>query len=156
KTPEAGMKAIRQIRTSGPGLWEQESVAVGWLKTEEIWATPYFSGNVLALMQDRDLPELKFVVPEEGAYAVPLNVAKVANSPNPALADRFIDHLLGAEAQAAWIVAGRSRPANREVPVPPDVAASVPEIARLRRIDWLYFAENRNALVNAWNEVVNR
>ncbi|QCI67021.1 extracellular solute-binding protein [Phreatobacter stygius] len=156
KSPEAGMKAIRQIRTSGPGLWEQESVAVGWLKTEEIWATPYFSGNVLALMQDRDLPELKFVVPEEGAYAVPLNVTKVANSQNPALADRFIDHLLGTEAQAAWIVNGRSRPANRDVPVPRDIADSVPEISRLHRIDWQYFAENRNALVNAWNEIVNR
>ena len=156
RSSEAGMRAIRQIRTSGPGLWEQESVAVGWLKTQEIWATPYFSGNVLALMSDPDLKDLRFVVPDEGAYAVPLNVTKVANSPNPALADRFINHLLSPEAQAPWIVNGRSRPANREIPVPADVAASVPEISKLKRIDWDYFAQNRSALVSSWNEIVNR
>ncbi|MBR0725511.1 extracellular solute-binding protein [Bradyrhizobium manausense] len=156
RSPEAGMKSIRQIRLSGPGLWEQDSIAVGWLKTEEIWATPYFSGSVLALMQDKDVPDLRFVVPSEGAYAVPLNVAKVANAPNGALADGFIDHILGEAAQNAWTINGRTRPANRNVAVSAEIAASVPEIGKLRRIDWDYFSQNRAALVASWNDIVNR
>ncbi|WP_027554189.1 PotD/PotF family extracellular solute-binding protein [Bradyrhizobium sp. Cp5.3] len=156
RSPEAGMKAIRQIRLSGPGLWEQDSVAIGWLKTEEIWATPYFSGSVLALMQDKDVPDLKFVVPSEGGYAVPLNITKAASAPNDPMADRFIDHVLSDAAQSAWTQNGRTRPANRNVPVPAEIAEATPEISKLRRIDWNYFSQNRSALVASWNDVVNR
>lgn len=156
RSPDAGMKAIRQIRLSGPGLWDQESIAVGWLKTEDIWATPYFSGNVLALMQDKDAPDLRFAVPSEGAYAVPLNVSRIANAPNEALANTFLNHMFGEAAQSAWIANGRTRPANRNVPVPADIAASVPTIEKLRRIDWDYFSQNRSAIVASWNETVNR
>jgi putative spermidine/putrescine transport system substrate-binding protein len=153
---DAGLKAMRQIRTSGPGLWDQESIAVGWLKTGEIWATPYFSGNVLALMQDPDLKNLRFVVPSEGAYYVPLNVTKLANAPNSKEADRFINHMLSIPAQEAWTKFGRSRPVNTGAAVPDDVSASVPTADKLIRVDWEYFAKNRDAIVNKWNDVVNR
>ena len=155
RSPDAGMKSIRQIRLSGPGLWDQESIAVGWMKTEEIWATPYFSGNVLALMEDKDVPDLGFVVPSEGAYAVPFNITKIANGPNAGDADRFINHILSEAAQTAWVAAGRSRPAHRGVQVPAAVAATVPVISQLRRIDWTYFTQNRSAIVAKWNEMVN-
>lgn len=156
QNPEAGMQALRQLRVNGPGLWEQESIAVGWIKTEEIWATPYFSGTVLALMDDKDVPPLKFVVPEEGAYYVPMSVTKVANSPNPAGGNRFIDHMLSPAGQRAWATAGRSRPVNAKVAVPEAIAASVPTIDKLQRLDWEYFARERNAIVSQWNSIVNR
>lgn len=153
--PEAGLKAIRQIRISGPGLWEQESIAVGWVKTGEVWATPYFSGTVLAMMEDKDIPRLKFVVPEEGAYYVPMNVTKITRSPNPAGADKFIDHMLAPGPQEAWAKVGRSRPVNRNVAVPRDVAETVPLVGKLRKIDWAYYARERSNIVNAWNAIVN-
>ncbi|WP_204328416.1 hypothetical protein, partial [Stenotrophomonas maltophilia] len=61
--PEAGLEGMRQVRLSGPGLWEQESIAVGWLKTGEVLATPIYSGNALALLDDPDVKDLRFVVP---------------------------------------------------------------------------------------------
>lgn len=154
--PAIGMTAIRQIRLAGPGLWEQDSVAAGWLKTEEIWATPYFSGNFQSLAQDKDAPDLEFAVPREGAYAVPLNFTKIAGAPNADLADRFLNHILGNEAQTAWIEFGKTRPSNRTIEVPESIAKSVPEIGKLNRIDWAYFADNRKAIVDQWNEIVNR
>jgi len=156
QNPEAGMKAIRQIRVGGPGLWDQESIAVGWVKTEEIWATPYFSGTVLALMKDKDVPPLKFVVPEEGAYYVPMSVTKVANSPNPDGARRFINHMLALGPQEMWTRIGRSRPVNRKAEVPQEVAESVPLVGDLRKIDWDYYARERGNIVNQWNSIVNR
>ena len=154
--PEAGMKALRQIRLAGPGLWEQESIAVGWIKTEEIWATPYFSGTILAMKEEKDIPPLKFVVPEEGAYYVPMNVTKVTNSANPSGADRFINHMLAAGPQEMWTKIGRSRPVNRNVKVPHDVAETVPPVGDLRKIDWDYYARERSNLVTEWNSIVNR
>lgn len=151
-----GMKSIRQIRVSGPGLWEQENVAVGWLKTEEVWVTPYYSGSVLALREDKDVPEMRFVIPAEGAYMVSFNVAKVANGPNPAGADRLINHMLAAQPQGVWATGGLGRGTHREVATPKPVEETVPLHTALRKIDWQYFAENRSAIVAKWNEVVNR
>lgn len=156
RQPDHGMAQMRTIRQNGPGLWDQESIAVGWLKTGEIWATPYFSGNVLALMRDPDLKDLRFAIPAEGAYYLGLNAAKIANSPNPAEADRFINHMLSMEAQEAWAQNGRARPVIADARMPEDVAATVPVFSKLKFVDWAYFGDNRDAIVAQWNQTVNR
>jgi len=156
RSPDAGLESMHQIRRSGPGLWDQESVAVGWLKTGEIWATPYFSGNVLAMMKDPDLADLRFAVPSEGAFAVPLNITRVKNPTGGNAPEAFIDHMLGVPAQEEWARAGGGRPVNVKAAVPKEVVDTVPAADRLRRVDWEYFAENRTAVVDKWNRIVNR
>lgn len=156
RDPKAGLEALHQIRLRGPGLWDQESIAVGWLKTGEIWATPYFSGNVLAMMKDPDLADLKFCVPSEGGYALPMSVARVVNPSAGDLPDTFINHMLGIEAQEAWARIGGARPVNAKAQVPAEVAAMVPTADKLRNLDWSFFAEKRSAIVEQWNQVVNR
>lgn len=156
RNPAAGLEALHQVRTRGPGLWDQESIAVGWLKSGEIWATPYFSGNVLAMMKDPDLADLKFCVPSEGGYALPMNVTRVVNSSAGDLPDAFINHMLGVQAQEAWARIGNARPVNAQARVPAEVAAVVPPADKLRHLDWTFFAEQRGAIVDQWNKVVNR
>ncbi|RUR71262.1 extracellular solute-binding protein [Variovorax guangxiensis] len=156
RTPDAGMEAMYQLRTRGPGLWDQESIAVGWLKSGEIWATPYFSGNVLAMMRDPDLADLRFCVPSEGGYALPMSVARVVNPTAGDQPERFINHMLGLEAQEAWARIGNARPVNGKAKVPEEVAATVPTADKLRSVDWGFFAEKRSAIVDQWNKVVNR
>ncbi|HYD76282.1 ABC transporter substrate-binding protein [Ramlibacter sp.] len=156
RNPAAGLEALHQVRTRGPGLWDQESIAVGWLKSGEIWATPYFSGNVLAMMKDPDLADLKFCVPSEGGYALPMSVARVLNPSAGNLPDTFINHMLGVEAQEAWGRIGNARPVNAKARVPAEVAAAVPTADKLRHLDWSFFAEQRSAIVEQWNKVVNR
>lgn len=156
RSPAAGLEAMHQIRRSGPGLWDQESIAVGWLKTGEIWATPYFSGNVLALMKDPDLPDIRFAVPSEGAYAVTMNITRVKNPSAGDAPEAFIDHMLGKQAQEEWARVGGGRPVNTRAAVPKEVADTVPTFDRLRRVDWDYYAENRTSIVDQWNQTVNR
>lgn len=157
KEPEEGMKLYRTIRTSGPGLWDQESIAVGWLKTGEIWVTPYFSGNVLVMMNDPDLKDLRFVVPSEGAYYVPLTVARVKNGPNGAdNAARFINHVLSVPQQERSAELGKTRPVNTKAKVPADVAASCPLAGKLNKVDINYLNQNRGKIVDLWNQTVNR
>lgn len=156
KNPDAGLRAMHQIRTSGPGLWDQESIALGWLKTGEIWATPYFSGNVLAMGRDPDLQDIKFCVPKEGAYALPMSITRVINPSAGNQPEAFINHVLGVEAQEAWTRIGGGRPINAKAKVPAEVAAMVPTFDRLRNLDWNYFAEQRSTIVDRWAAVVNR
>jgi putative spermidine/putrescine transport system substrate-binding protein len=156
RAPDAGMEALYAIRKSGPGLWDQESIAVGWLKTGEIWATPYFSGNVLAMQRDPDLADLRFCVPTEGAYSLPMSVTRVVNPSAGDEPEKFINHLLGVEAQEAWTRIGGGRPINVKARVPAEVATMVPTADQLRTPDWNYFAEQRTAIVDKWNKVVNR
>lgn len=151
-----GYEAYRRIRESGPGLWDSESTAVGWMKTGEVWATPFFSGNVLQLREDDpELEHLEFVVPEEGGYYVPFNVFQVKDSPNPEAATAFINNMLGEEAQRAWVESGRARPVNTNVDVPSEIEQTVPHVDELLNLDWAYFAENRDRIVNDFNSQVN-
>jgi len=156
KNPDAGLEAMYQIRSRGPGLWDQESIAVGWLKSGEIWATPYFSGNVLAMQRDPDLADLRFCVPSEGGYALPMNVTRVINPTAGSTPEAFINHMLGIEAQETWARTGLARPVNARARVPDEVAAVVPTADKLRQLDWAFFAEQRAGLVDRWNKVVNR
>ena len=156
RAPDAGLEAMHTIRKNGPGLWDQESIAVGWLKSGEIWATPYFSGNVLAMMRDPDLADLRFCVPSEGGYALPMSVTRVINPTAGNAPEAFINHMLSVQGQEAWAQIGSARPVNVRARVPADVAAVVPSIDKLRQIDWSYFAEQRTSIVDRWNRVVNR
>jgi hypothetical protein len=49
---------------------------------------------------------------------------------------------------------GKTRPSNRTIEVPESIARSVPEIGKLKRTDWTYFARNRKTIVDQWNEIV--
>ncbi|NLC35405.1 MAG: extracellular solute-binding protein [Alcaligenaceae bacterium] len=156
RDPVAGMELLHQIRKSGPGLWDQESIAVGWMKTGEIWATPYFSGNVLAMQRDPDLADLRFCLPEEGTYSLPMSVTRVVNPTGGDAPEAFINHMFGVEAQEAFARIGGGRPVNVKAKVPADVAALVPPAQDLKTLDWEYFAEHRAAIVDQWRQIVNR
>lgn len=156
KNPQPGMERMRQIRLSGPGFWQNDSQAIGWLKTGEIVATPFYSGNMISLQDSKDMPNLKFVVPKEGAYLVASNVVKIANAPHDVAADAFINKMLSKEAQERWAEIGGSRPSNRNAKVPAEVMATVPDPSKLLQVDSEYYAANRQKIIDSWNETVNR
>lgn len=156
KDPEGGMELMHQVRRNGPGLWDQESIAVGWLKTGEIWATPYFSGNVLAMQRDPDLADLRFCLPEEGVYSLPMSATRVVNPTAGDAPEAFLNHMYGVEAQEAFSRIGGGRPVNVKASVPDEVAAIVPPAQDLLSLDWEYFAENRSDIVDQWAQIVNR
>ena len=152
-----GMEMYRQIRQSGPGLWDGENTAIGWLKTGEIWVTPYHSGNTLVLASDPDLQDIRFVVPKEGAYYAPLALAKVKGGPNGAeAADRFINHALSAANQEVYAELNQVRPVNTKAKVPEKAAAACPTAAELNKIDINHLNQNRSKIIDQWNQVVNR
>jgi putative spermidine/putrescine transport system substrate-binding protein len=155
QAPSAGFEAMRQIRLSGPGLWEQDGIAVGWLKSGEIWATPFNGAQILALMQRPDAENLRFVVPKDGGYYLGFNAIKVANAPHPDRADRFIDHILSLPVQSAYGQGGAGRPVNVKAACSEAVERAIPPVSKLRQLDWDYLSNNREAISDAWNKAVN-
>jgi|GEM_PF-1923153 len=155
--PQDAMEMYRQIRQSGPGLWDGENMAIGWLKTGEIWVTPYHSGNTLALAMDPDLADIRFIVPKEGAYYAPLAVAKVKNGPNGGdVTDRFVNHVLDPANQEVYAQLNQVRPVNMKAKIPPQVAAACPTASELNKIDIEYMNLNRGKIIDQWNQIVNR
>lgn len=109
------------------------------------------------MMQDPDLKDLRFVVPSEGAYYVPLTVARVKNGPAGGDdAARFINHMLTVANQEKASQLGKTRPVNVKAKVPADVAASCPTAGKLNKVDIEYLNKNRQKIVDLWNQVVNR
>ncbi len=157
KSPEEGMAIYQTIRKSGPGLWDGENTAIGWLKTGEIWATPYHSGNALVLASDPDLKDLKFVVPKEGGYYAPLAIAKVKNGPEGGTAaEQFINHILSVRSQEVYAEMNMVRPVNTKAKVPAAAAAACPPAAQLNKIDIDYLNRFRPNIIDQWNQIVNR
>lgn len=156
KNYERGLEAMRKIRLNGPGFWRNDSIAIGWIKTGEVWVTPFYSGNMVALKDRPDMPNLRFVVPAEGGYMVASNIVKIKGGPNPKAANAFINTMLGVEAQERWATTGGSRPANKNAKVPKSVLKTVPDPDDLLVIDSEFFVKNRQAIIDRWNEVVNR
>ena len=157
KDPKEGLDLYRQIRLSGPGLWDTENQAIGWLKTGEVWVTPYHSGNALTLIaSDPDLKDLRFVPTKEGAFFAPLMIAAVKNGPAGGdAAGKFINHTLSVASQEAFAQLNKVRPANNKAHVPEDAAKACPTASELRQVDVDYLNQNRSKIVDEFNLKVN-
>lgn len=78
----------------------------------DAWVAPYAQDYAFTLTS-AGLP-VKFLQPREGAVFSPITVNLVAGRPNQALALKFIDFSLRAEAAAGWAESFRYSPVNRK------------------------------------------
>ncbi|MGF1551477.1 MAG: ABC transporter substrate-binding protein [Paracoccaceae bacterium] len=81
----------------------------------------------------------EFVLPCEGSVVVPYVMSKVANSPNPELADRMLDFIMSDEGQAIWTNA-YLRPA-RPIELPEEVASRFLPASEYERATPVDYAE---------------
>ncbi|MCA3263732.1 MAG: extracellular solute-binding protein [Telmatospirillum sp.] len=88
--------------------------------------------------------------PQEGSFAMPSGIAKVAKAPEPELADAFISETLGAEYQKVWADKLYDTPTNPSVTLPPEVAAA----STLTVIDWGFVAQNRNEWMSRFDREI--
>jgi putative spermidine/putrescine transport system substrate-binding protein len=105
---------------------------------EKILLGEYLAGvnsTIRALPLTRRLPDLAFVLPEEGAVTSSTMVAPVRNAPNPALAQAFINAFLAPAAQEVLMRELFYSPAHAGVAVPDDLRAlGLPDQQTLARM----------------------
>ena len=82
-------------------------------------------------------------------------VCQVANSPNPELAQMFIDYAIGIDTQAAYANEIYFGPTNSKVVLSEQAAADTintpEEVESLLQLDWPYVIEQRADWTLRWN-----
>lgn len=123
----------------------------------EVAAAPMISGYVLAAL--KDWPNIGFAFPTDpGPVLVRDMVCQVANSPNPELAQKFIELALGVENQTAYANELYFGPTNSKVVLSDAVAADTintpDEVKSLLQLDWPYVIGQRPQWTERWNKEI--
>lgn len=123
----------------------------------EIAAAPMISGYVISNLENYE--GIGFVFPTDpGPVLVRDMVCQVANSPEPELAQMFIDLALSVDTQTAYVRELNFGPTNSKVELSDEEAARVintpEEVASLLQMDWPYVIAQRSAWTDRWNKEI--
>ncbi len=142
--PEAAFKKLKALKGNLLTVYTQVPQALNLLEQGEATAIAGMIGFNAVDRKAKGAP-IDFVLPKEGGMAMPTGIAKVKGAPEPALANAFIEAMLGAwQKQIADI--SLAQPTNTTVAAPAEVpkgAVFVP--------DWVYIAEQRKSWVERWD-----
>jgi len=124
----------------------------------EIWLAVWGSSRVAA-MQQAGFP-LAIARPKEGAVVLMTAGCAIADSPEPALADRFLAYLVSPKVQEIFATQYGAGPTNRSTKLPPDVASRViygeDQVRTLIGLDWNVVNRNRADWTRQWQRQVER
>ncbi|WP_434620670.1 ABC transporter substrate-binding protein [Azospirillum sp. B2RO_4] len=116
------------------------------------------SGRAKALA-DTGFPAT-FTYPKEGGVALGSAACQVAGSDKAAEAQKFIQHMLGAEAQTALALNAGFGPVNKTVELPADKQAGIPygpeQVGKLLVMDWDTINKNREQWNRRWTREIER
>jgi len=89
-------------------------------------------------------------MPKEGVFAMPAGVALVEGGPNQDAGITFLNEMLSPETQAYIAKTFHSKPTNAKTVLP--AGLTFPDLIPL---DWEYFADNRNAMIERFEREVS-
>ena len=115
------------------------------------------SGRVQAL-KNTGFP-VEFVYPKEGAVAVQIMACPIANSPEPELAQKFLQLITRPEVQQLLAQSEGWGPTNTKTTLSDEVAKTVPygdAVKKLQVIDWDEANRKRAEWTARWNRTVER
>ena len=101
ENPAFGWDFFNAFKSNGGLVFKSNSDVLQRVATGELYAAPVLDYMVTE-MKDEGSP-VDFVIPAEGAVVVASPIAKLANCPNPELANLFIDYVLSAEGQSVLV-----------------------------------------------------
>ena len=122
----------------------------------DAWLAPYAQDYAFALRK-AGFPA-RFAAPSEGIAGSLITANVVAGRPSTALAIKFVEASLRAEAQAMWAQDLRYSPVNRTTKLDPEIAADVvygeDAVKKLVVFDPIKIGEKRQGWVDQWNRLV--
>ena len=121
------------------------------------WEGVWTDSEANAFVSKTHFP-MKFVYPTDGAPALMATANVVKNAPHADLAEKFLNYLIGQEAQNVIATQIGFGPVNKDVQLTPDQAAKVTygadNVAKLLHLDWTAINENRSAWTDTWNKEI--
>lgn len=116
------------------------------------------SGRVQAL-KNTGFP-VEMVYPKEGAVSLQIAGCAIDKSPEPALAQAFLEFLVRPNNQALLAESEGWGPTNKTVKLAPEVASKVPygakSIEKMQVMDWTAINAKRAEWTTRWNRTVER
>lgn len=154
---QPGLDAMKGVLKDATVIKASPEIQANFAQNDA-WLAPYAQDYAFALRK-AGFPA-RFVAPVEGVPASLITVNVVAGRPdaNTALAIKFVEASLRAEAQALWAQELRYSPVNRTAKLDPEVAADVvygeDAVKKLVVFDPIKIGEKRQSWVDQWNRLV--
>ncbi|CAN5743109.1 extracellular solute-binding protein [soil metagenome] len=142
--PEAAFAKLKALKPNLLTVYTQLPQALNLLEQGEATAIAGMIGYNAYDRKSKGAP-IDFTLPKEGGMSMPNGIAKVKGAPEPAIANAFIEAMLGAwQKQIADI--SLAYPTNTTVSPPADLPKGEVFIP-----DWAYIAEQRKGWVERWD-----
>ena len=155
---EPGFVSLRQLAPNAVTFWNQHAQVSQMFTQGDIWITTWTSDRAQGLIDSGG--NIGWVIPQEGAQIIDSTIGIARGTRRLEAAQRYINYVLGPEAQAANAQHTYLVPVNRTVRLPPEVAARLPAgdetLRRLVTADWGYVNTERPAWTDRWNREIAR
>ncbi|RWI50280.1 MAG: ABC transporter substrate-binding protein [Mesorhizobium sp.] len=151
---DGGFAMMERIKPNIITFWGQMAQLEQLLLQGEVSISTYPSNRAQSTV-DTGAP-VKWVIPQEGGYLNASTIGIAKGTTKLEAAQKYIDFVLSAEAQAANAEYSYLNPVNSEVQLAPEVAAKLPVDAldRLKTPDWTYTLSNLPAWTDRWNREI--
>jgi putative spermidine/putrescine transport system substrate-binding protein len=149
---EPGFEAMRRLK--GETIFKAASDLPSLFGQGDIWIMPYDTGNAFKV-QGSGLP-VAFATPEEGSPAVNITAVVAKGAKNADVANAAIDYMLRPEAQVEIARHMRWTASNPNTKLPDDLAAEVPNVSQLAKLDRAVINEKRPEWTERWNREIAR
>ena len=154
-----GLRVLRQQINPNVLAYESSPGKMSEMfQSGEIWLAVWGSSRVAA-MQQAGFP-LAIVRPKEGAVVLMTAGCAIAGSPEPALAEKFLAHLVSPAVQQVFATQYGAGPTNPATTLPPEVAGRViygeDQVRTLIGLDWDGGKRNRPDWTRQWQRQVER
>jgi putative spermidine/putrescine transport system substrate-binding protein len=149
---EPGFEAMKKIKDET--IFKAASDLPSLFGQGDIWIMPYDTGNTFKV-QSAGLP-VAFATPEEGSPAVDITACVAKGAKNADVANAAIDFMLRPEAQIEIARFMRWTASNPKTQLPADIAAEVPNVAQLAKLDRTVINSKRAEWTDRWNREIAR
>ena len=146
---DAAFDKLEEISGNLLTVYSTMSQAFNLLEQGEI---EMLAGNFssYALPRKAEGVPVDLAAPQEGIFAMPSGICLVEGGPNPALAEAYVNEMLGEQMQTAIADFASSVPANTNV----EAGAVVPDGVPIHSPDWGYVSANRKEWIERFDKMM--
>ena len=157
RNTDPGFELIKKLKPSILTFYTQHAQMAQLFTQGDVAITSWTSDRAQAAI-DGGAP-LAWTIPQEGAYIIDSTIAIAKGTKKLDAAQRYINFVLGEEAQLANARYTYLTPTNSRVKLPPDLASKLPaaDLPKLKAADWAYVTTVRPQWAQRWaREIATR
>jgi putative spermidine/putrescine transport system substrate-binding protein len=153
---DPGFAEMKKIR---PNVFTFDTTAdlTPYFQQDEAWVGVWTDSETYSYVQRTNFP-LQFIFPKEGTTAIQTTASVVKGAKHVDLAEKFLNYLIGQEAQELMAQKLGWMPVNKSAKLPSNMAAIIASPAgsgdNMVSMDWKYLGEQRPAWTERWNKEI--